>query len=454
MTKEAEMVYANDGTVERRSMSDYKLQDANYQITERSYSQQYAGLYFSRLSRLRQRVKEAAQQKWSQEAPNAIYVDKVLDVEPNKPNWVMGTLYKDMPLKPNILDEVAADHWVAVPPPREKYTSAKDRLVIEDHSGRLKLKLSEEIMSAQIWITGVIAAVMGSITADGEFEVVDVCFAGAPLPPAIPSRPPNSRRNLMALVSGISLGDAKSNPTSLRMMMDFLTGELGALSDQMKNADITRVVIAGNSLVRPTKVSDDDHRSRRNAENAPNPFFDSILMLDDILAELCDTVAVDLMPGKSDPTTASLPQQPIHATMFKNASKCSTFSSVTNPHSFVTSGVSVLGSSGENLEDIYRFVDSEDRIRMVESFLTWGHIAPTCPDTLWCYPYKDEDPFVLEQRPHVFFIGNQPKYETKLVEGPPGQSTLIVLLPSFSKTATIALVDLDTLECIPVSFGL
>ena len=41
-----------------------------------------------------------------------------------------------------------------------------------------------------------------------------------------------------------------------------------------------------------------------------------------------------------------------------------------------------MGSSGQNLDDIYKYVDSEDRLAMAEANLKWGHLAPTAPDTL------------------------------------------------------------------------
>lgn len=36
---------------------------------------------------------------------------------------------------------------------------------------------------------------------------------------------------------------------------------------------------------------------------------------------------------------------------------------------------------------------------------------------LVCYPFFDKDPFVLSEAPHVYFIGNQPKFETKILSG-------------------------------------
>ena len=57
------------------------------------------------------------------------------------------------------------------------------------------------------------------------------------------------------------------------------------------------------------------------------------------------------------------------------------------------------------------------RLAMMESLLTWRHLAPTAPDTLTCYPFQDRDPFVLEATPHVFFVGNQPAFKTTTVTG-------------------------------------
>jgi DNA polymerase delta subunit 2 len=49
--------------------------------------------------------------------------------------------------------------------------------------------------------------------------------------------------------------------------------------------------------------------------------------------------------------------------------------------------------------------------------LQWRHLCPTAPDTLTCYPFGADDPFVLQQCPHIMFAGNQPEFDTRLMEG-------------------------------------
>jgi DNA polymerase delta subunit 2 len=53
----------------------------------------------------------------------------------------------------------------------------------------------------------------------------------------------------------------------------------------------------------------------------------------------------------------------------------------------------------------------------MESTLRWRHLAPTAPDTLTCYPFADDDPFVLEACPHVYVAGNQPEFATRVATG-------------------------------------
>ena len=48
--------------------------------------------------------------------------------------------------------------------------------------------------------------------------------------------------------------------------------------------------------------------------------------------------------------------------------------------------------------------------------------------------------------PHVYFVGGQPEFGTKLISGPDGQTVRLITVPSFSETKEIVLVDSETLE--------
>lgn len=68
-----------------------------------------------------------------------------------------------------------------------------------------------------------------------------------------------------------------------------------------------------------------------------------------------------------------------------------------------------------------------------------------------CYPFSDRDPFILHQTPHVYYIGNQPSFATRLLSGTVDSqgnpiTVRIVLLPKFCETGEVVLVNTNTLE--------
>ena len=69
-----------------------------------------------------------------------------------------------------------------------------------------------------------------------------------------------------------------------------------------------------------------------------------------------------------------------------------------------------------------------------------------------CYPFQDTDPFVLKDCPHVFFVGNQPKFEKAVIEGPTGQSVVLLAIPVYRDTGEVVLLDTNTLETEIVRF--
>ncbi|KAK4777020.1 hypothetical protein SAY86_005708 [Trapa natans] len=139
--------------------------------------------------------------------------------------------------------------------------------------------------------------------------------------------------------------------------------------------------------------------------------------LDMILTEIAAGLPLDIMPGPNDPANFSLPQKPLNRCLFPSSATYNTFRSCPNPHSFEIDGVKFLGTSGQNIDDLEKYSEGRDKLEFMERTLRWRHLAPTAPNTLGCYPFIDTDPFLIKSCPHVYFIGNQEKYDTKLIKG-------------------------------------
>ena len=93
----------------------------------------------------------------------------------------------------------------------------------------------------------------------------------------------------------------------------------------------------------------------------------------------------------------------------------------------------------------------EDSLDAMAACLRWGHIAPTCPDTLGCYPYHKADPFILEHLPDVFVAGNQEKFQ-KRTEEINGKKVVLVALPRFCTTKEVVTVNIKDLQCEVLAF--
>jgi DNA polymerase delta subunit 2 len=94
-------------------------------------------------------------------------------------------------------------------------------------------------------------------------------------------------------------------------------------------------------------------------------------------------------------------------------------------------------------------------LSLVESTLRWRHMAPTAPDTLWCHPYFAVDPFLMHETPNFYIVGGQKRFGTRLVVGEDGEERCrIVLVPEFSETGVMVLVNMQTLAVKTIKFGL
>ncbi|MGH0130496.1 UNVERIFIED_CONTAM: hypothetical protein FKN15_038528 [Acipenser sinensis] len=488
--------------------SSYNNCSERFKLGERSFSRQYAHIYATRLLQMRPVLTKRAQQH-------------------------------------NLLPQ----------PPRAKYISQSDELILEDELQRIKLEGAIEVQnfvtgkeqgSLSLFIllidrggeviplisSGSVIAVYGAEKNDGKFMVEEYCTAE--LPPRSPRKGPHADRFVL-LASGLGLGGGNADCLlGLQLLVDMVTGQLGDEGEQSGVARISRVLLAGNLLSQSTQDKDSINKAKYLTKKTqagsveairmldeilvqlaasvpvdlmPGEFdptnytlpqqplhqcmfplssaypplqlakyltkktqagsVEAIRMLDEILVQLAASVPVDLMPGEFDPTNYTLPQQPLHQCMFPLSSAYPTLQLVSNPFQADIDGLRFLGTSGQNVSDIYKYSGQEDYIEILESTLRLSHLTPTAPDTLGkvlrdtgalgcpkgCYPFYQRDLFILEECPHVYFCGNAPAFQSKRVIGADGQDVLLVAIPEFSSTQTACLVNLRNLECQPISFS-
>ncbi|KEF53671.1 DNA polymerase delta subunit 2 [Exophiala aquamarina CBS 119918] len=464
----------------------------------KQYLQQYGDMYFLRLAKLKPVVEKIAQADWEDfeiAGEQAQRVERVLDVRQGQLCWVVGTVYLDMALKPNILEDISREHWIAGPPPRKSYFSAdgETQIMLEDESGRLRL--AGAMLKNTLLVTGVIIAALGTENANGDFEVLDMHIPELPRQPKRGDRDDEGEskmelddqpRKKIALVSGLNISGTSADTLSLSLLSEFLLGESLDTVDQDSSAHISRLIIAGNSIAADTVISaGEDHNSSKKSSSAhanKKYGYDSTSynpvptqLLDAFLSELLPTIPITIMSGEQDPANSSLPQQPIHPAIFPHSraytsassntdtpedSEPGWFDSVTNPWDGDVSGWRFMGNSGQPVDDILKYVDlggpdgtgPEGRLEVMESMLRWRCGAPTAPDTLHCYPFQNRDQFVLDACPHVFFVGNQPRFDTCVIDGPGGERVRLITIPSFSETGELVLLDSETLEVEIVKF--
>lgn len=310
---------------------------------------------------------------------------------------------------------IISQHWISAPPPREKYVSpsGQDQTMLEDESGRLRLIGTP--LQLTLLVTGCVIAVMGTENANGEFEVVDLKYPDLPWQPQRWERDdglvavsngngtsqvkPQDKRvggGKVAIISGLGISGDEADTLTLDLFMEYLLGEACGRSTQNDVGKISRLFIAGNSISEGTPLAAQDELPDKKASkkygydaSAYNPA--PTAHLDNFLANLLPSIPITLLPGESDPANVSLPQQPIHPAMFPRSRAYSAipgseepgwFDSVTNPWEGDVDGWRMMGTGGQPIDDVYKYVDGDERLEMMENLLRWRCGAPTAPDTL------------------------------------------------------------------------
>jgi DNA polymerase delta subunit 2 len=276
-------------------------------------------------------------------------------------------------------------------------------------------------------VTGCIIAVMGTENANGDFEVVDMKVPDLPPQPErwhttdLPTtngarekiklqdgdedmdKPVTGSGKKIAIVSGLGFSGMDSEHSlELNLLTEYLLGEALDPATQENVSQISRLIIAGNSIALDAEALSHDTIGNTKKSASKKYGYDSSAYnpaptahFDNFLASLLPSIPITLIPGSTDPANFSLPQQPIHSAMFPQARSYGVIppaagekkqpgwlDTVTNPWDGEIEGWKVFGTGGQNVDDVFKYVESEDRLRMMEAMCRWRCCAPTAPDTL------------------------------------------------------------------------
>jgi DNA polymerase delta subunit 2 len=55
--------------------------------------------------------------------------------------------------------------------------------------------------------------------------------------------------------------------------------------------------------------------------------------------------------------------------------------------------------------------------------------------------------------PHLYFVGCQPEFGTRVITGSDGQVVRLITVPSFSETKELVLVDTETLDVTKIKIA-
>lgn len=305
-------------------------------------------------------------------------------------------------------------------------------------------------------VTGIMIAVLGHEIDNGNKFVVDDYVYAQPAPQK--PFPKGKEDKYICLVSdlGFSMKIEDDLLSARECLEDFIKGREGK-SGAQRSKSIVRVIIAGNCLSETARdeekeyellnIDAGDEWNRKEIAYT----IESLSIVDKFIQNLGLSVAVDIMPGPHDATSILLPQQPIHPCLLPESCKLSAVTCVSNPYAASFDGVIFLGSSGQNVKSLYEMTKQDEAVDILDDTLTWRHMAPSAPDSVASYPFSSKDPFVIGEIPHVYFVGNQKTFNTKLRQKD-GSKTRIIAVPSFKLTRTCILVNLKDLKCEVVAF--
>lgn len=386
------------------------------------YQRQYAHVYSQRLSVLGPRCWKTFEGIDGEKEYKRIH--RVLELREDVPSRIVGTLVKET----NDPDEDFLVEGTKCRP--------SDSLFLEDESGRVALEMS----NPHLFCTGVVVGIQGKVDNLGVFHVEELVLpAPAPAPrltstsivPACYPKEGDADTSQAAphllLVSSLLCGDANVPSVPREMLLSYLQGQY-----TQDAAKVCRVLLLGGG------------------PSAQEPLL-GVKELDAFLLQLTKAgIPVDVMPGKSDPTTANWPQRPFHSSLLPHATAI--VHRTPNPYAAALGSKFVVATDGANVHDLQQHAtsttsaDDATHVKLTElqaltKTLEWSHICPTGPDSMPTVPHLEQDPMVLDSQPTLYVSGNADQFAKGTVK----DSTLLCV-PKFSETGEAVLVNLETMD--------
>ncbi|XP_011500495.1 PREDICTED: DNA polymerase delta small subunit-like [Ceratosolen solmsi marchali] len=433
-----------------RQTAEYSDQTSQFSSENDNYTKQFARLYLKRIEELSSILKKKLLAKWGSDA-NLIPLSELGD-QNGRRCAIIGTLYKYQKYKPSILQDLSDKCQLSAPEVKEDYCSEDDQLFLEDQTSRIKLTGSQ--VNVRESVTGVVCAVIGTENKKSTFEVEDWCFCGCPIQSSVSSNSTSSGK--LVFISGLEFASNPPN-SALSLFIDWLGGLLGNEKVQRDQASVVRLVIAGNSIKNFSHHHASTGHASGKAEDTATAeeVSNGVKRFDKFLETVGINCYITVLPGEFDITALMMPQRAMQPGLFPGARKLNTVSGVTNPWIGKVSNRIITGTSGQPIQNIQKVCgkDTLEPIEWLERSLEWRHLCPTAPDTVPCLPFYKSDPFILKECPDIYFSGNMEKFQTRLYEGKEGQKVCLLCIPKFSATQTAVVVDLETLDARPISFG-
>ena len=332
--------------------------------SKKSFEVQYSHLYQKRLRQMRENVKRSVRSKFGRflyliffqtnkntsnthTGTDIAITNTIVRASLNRKTQILiGTLYKEMKGKPNILNELEQaakftydkDGNELEKEASDVYAGEDDTFVLEDESGRIELICSNNSFNVHDFVTGTVIALKGKVTQDGSFDVEATCG---------PTYERKSKKEgeemdtdedaYVLMVSGLNVGSSE-NIHLPQVLADYVTGHLGDVKEI--TSKIARVLVVGNSVEKKETSEKETKTTTASRLRGVQP----LEQLDLVLSQIVSSVPVDLIPGESDPTNFILPQQPFHPCLFPESARYTSFRSTTNPYHSDINKVSFLGT--------------------------------------------------------------------------------------------------------------